>query len=477
MIRKRGLLCVTGILLAALMGGCQGEKTANQSLPEYNKKDVVYRAAWWCPEPTEENYETYKECNLNTVLLANHNFLVYTENFWDRDDKEDIVKEHAYYVGTPKGFEKETATDKALALAKKNGLYVFLEDGNGYFDWIGTKVNVFRDFTIDYSDYKDQIVGVFAGDEPSAEGIAAYAERVDDARSAFPDLPYFCNLLPMYADLNTQIKADSYEEYIDTYCREVLEKQGDDRVISVDFYPFQGSQYLMWLRNYDLLAKKAAEYDAELHLFIQSCIGANANFEPLTEEDIRLQVNVALAYGATSYSYYVYDVPLGGDYESGLVDEDGKPVAMYGYAKNVNAEVASLENALTHYDVVTTVPVSDDTDDYSIGAFSALGTQGYADDLKQSEILEDVQTDNRGLVTILKDEDGNEAYYLVNYYDKGDEELEQNCTFRLKMQGMKQVSLYGSKKCLEGKQEKIKKGTYECTLAPGEGILIVPYVS
>lgn len=470
---KRICACLLGVVLT--MTGCGGP-SVNQSLPEYDKKGAIYRAAWWCPKPTEENYDLYKACNLNTIMLANHNYMAEIENFWEQENLEQLVAEHSYYIGRPDWFQGETMTDKSLALAKDKGLYVFLSDGSAYFNWVGKEVNVFQDFTIDYSEYEDQIVGVFAGDEPSEPAIADYGEKVEEVQKVFPNLPYFCNLFPMYADINTQIQSRGYDTYVETYCKQVLEGQEGPRIISVDYYPFQGGQFDLWLRNYSIVQGKAKAYNAGVHYFIQSCVGAGANFDPLTEADIRLQVNVALAYGAKQYSYYVYDVPLGGDlYESGLVDREGKPVKMYEYAQKANAETASLEQAFAHYDTVLTAPVSDDEEDYSVGAFSTIDRMGCANLLEEAQVLTDVTATNRGLVALMKDKDGNEAYYLVNFYDKGDVEIEEDCTFTLQFDGMKQVALYGSKDCLTGKSEKIKENTFQCALAPGEGMLVVPY--
>lgn len=476
-MKKKRYFSVLAVVLAGacLFVGCAGGSKGNQTLPEYSKKDVVYRAAWWCPKPTQENYKLYQECNLNALLLANHNYMAEHEDFWERDDRLDIVKDEAYYIGRPEGYEGENATDKALALAKDMGLYVFVADGNGYFNWIGEDVNVYDDFTFDYDEYKDQIVGLFAGDEPSEPGIADVAARVEDAREKFPNIPYFSNLFPYYADLETQIQCGSYQQYIDTYCEEMFAKQETERLISVDYYPFQGNNYIYWLHNYRIVQDAALKYGADIHYFIQACIGDQANFEPITENDIRLQVNVALAYGAKQYSYYVYDVPLGGSYQSGLVDEDGKPVDMYQYAKVVNTEVASLENAFAHYNAVKTMLVTDDDMDYSIGAFSVIGKKDMEEELASSNILHAVTTDNRGLVTLLQDEEGNEAFYLVNYYDKGDTEIEEDCTFTLQLDGMKQVALYGSRDCHAGESQALDNSTYTCTLAPGDGILVVPY--
>ena len=58
--RKLALMLMVALLLGTL-SGCQGTANVNKTLPEFSKDDIIHRSAWWCPEPTEENYNTYKE--------------------------------------------------------------------------------------------------------------------------------------------------------------------------------------------------------------------------------------------------------------------------------------------------------------------------------------------------------------------------------------------------------------------------------
>lgn len=67
------------------------------------------------------------------------------------------------------------------------------------------------------------------------------------------------------------------------------------------------------------------------------------------------------------------------------------------------------------YDYVNTIPVTDDENDYSAGAFLYLPMMKNTGSCEESEILEVVTSTNRALVTILRDEDGNEAFYLTNF--------------------------------------------------------------
>lgn len=459
------------VLTCTLFTGCSSSKV-NRILPEFHSEDTIIRSAWWCPDPTAENYEIYKECGLNTVMLVNHNFRI--GDFNTSDDQLQLTKEGCYYIGTPDGFESQTMTDKALAMAKEKGLDVILAEGESYFHWIGEDVDIYEDFKIDYSEYKDIIVGLFSGDEPSAPEIKERAKNIDKAEKAFPGIPYFANLLPYYADAKNHLKANSYSEYLNIYGTEFMAKTKQPRMISVDVYPFIGANFHKWLLNYEFITEKALEYDADIHMFIQSAISADHSHRMLSEKEIEVQVNTALAYGAKAYSYFLY-TPAGEGFPEGLVDQKGKPAEMYYHAQKANKQVASLENAYMHYDYVDTIPVIKEGDEYGSGAFMFFPSLKLKGSLEESKVLKSVTTENHALVTILRDKDGNEAFYLTNFYENEGEDVNEDCTMTLSFDGMKKVALYGSEECLTGDIVDLKKSTFECTLSSGEGILVVPF--
>lgn len=106
-LQRKITLFLSAILLLGTLTGCAGTANINKTLPEFSKDDIIYRAAWWCPEPTEENYDIYEESGLNTLMLVNHNFLSNTENYWEKTPEEQLslMQEQCYYIGTPDGFE------------------------------------------------------------------------------------------------------------------------------------------------------------------------------------------------------------------------------------------------------------------------------------------------------------------------------------------------------------------------------------
>ena len=454
--------------------GCASKKI-NYEVPVFSEDDVIYRSAWWCPQPTEENYKLYQECGLNTIFLVNHNFRSQWEDIPDVETKsvEQVTYENAYFFGHSDRYEGETQTDKALKLCKEMGLYTYLAQGDNYFEWAGSDLKAYDDLTADYDEYKENIVGLFAGDEPIKPAIPELAKDIPKAEAAFPNVPYFANLHPSYADANSVLQAESYTDYVETYCKEFLDKLSGPRLLSVDYYPFQHNNMYNWTMTYEELTNFAKEYDAKFHTFIQIQQEERQEVKTVNEQDVRLQVNTALAYGATQYSYYLYDTA--GNREQigylGLVDLDGNPTERYNHAKVVNREAESMEHALLHYEHVCTIPI--DTGEDGTGFFIPLSVTWEERKLQCKELRE-VETDNYILVSLFRDDAGNEAYYVVNFYEDGQDVPGEASRIKLNFDKMKYATLYGSKSLYEGKQVALKNHVYELELEPGDGIFIVP---
>ncbi len=475
MMKKLGSVALLTSMVFGMFG-CASNKV-NYEVPTFSEDDVIYRSAWWCPQPTEENYKLYQECGLNTMYLVNHNFRSQWDTLPGVDTKsaEQLTYENAYFIGHSDKYEGETQTDKALKLCKELGLYTYLAQGDMYFGWVGSDLKAYDNLTADYDEYQDQIIGLFAGDEPNKPTILEMAKDIEKAEKAFPNVPYFANLHPSYADERIILQADSYTDYVETYCKEFLGKLTGPRLLSVDYYPFQHNNMYNWTMTYEELSNFAKEYNAKFHTFIQIQQEEQVGIKTVTEQDVRLQVNTALAYGSAQYSYFLYDTA--GSREEigylGLVDIDGNPTERYNHAKVVNHEVETLEHALLHYNHVCTIPI--DTEENGTGYYIPSNVN-WNERQSQCELLENVNTSNYILVSLFRDDAGNEAYYVVNFYEDGQDVPGEACEVSLEFKRMKNVTLYGSKNLYEGEKVALKNHTYNLKLEPGDGVFIVPSV-
>ncbi|MDR1093896.1 MAG: hypothetical protein LBL66_07085, partial [Clostridiales bacterium] len=86
------------------------------------------------------------------------------------------------------------------------------------------------------------------------------------------------------------------------------------KVISWDYYVLQGNAYAYaiaedWLRMAEQYAKAAKDLDKDLYSFIASMSINSQKTRRPSEEDIRYQANVMLAYGSKGIEYFCYTTP------------------------------------------------------------------------------------------------------------------------------------------------------------------------
>ncbi len=431
----KAMALLAGLLLS--LCGC-----ATPQPREYPPRELMIRGFWLPDEISEEAFQLYRQAGLNTVDFVNHNIRTEADT---------------YYIGSAK-------TQTALELCRKLDLDAVINYG-AFLGYIQSDTP-FTD--VDYSQYRDIIRGVNIVDEPDREHMAHYGQDglTGDFQAAY-DVPYMCNLYPTYVDLQ-RIGYDSYREYLQDYADQILADFPENRYICVDFYPFdaKNQREAKWLDCYNQVAKTARQYGCQMQCYIQSA-ARNEFAEALSEEDLRLQVNVALCFGVTGYNYYCYAVPHGDLYEYCLLNRDGTPSALYGYAQTVNAEAQSLASALLSYKWKKSFGYTDTSDFNGSVAIAMLGEEA---DLSDMRFLDSITTDGDTLVGCFEGEE-DEGYMLVNYCIQ--ESNTQNLTLKLKG-GSRAVAVYGGKDQAAGQIIMADGGALTLALEPGEGLFVVP---
>ncbi len=425
------------ILSIPVFSGCSSPEPI-----QYEKQELMIRAFWLPDEINEEAFTLYKEAGINTVDFVNHS---------------NRAEDEVYFIGS-----KKTLT--ALELCKKVGLDAVINYGNflGYIE----SSTPFTD--VDYSEYSDIIKGVIIVDEPNKAELEKYGNDAltDDFKAEY-SVPYMCNLYPTYVNIQ-QIGYENYGEYLQDYAEKIVQDFPENRYICVDFYPFDAKNQRepRWLDCYNQVAKAAKEYDCEMQCYIQSAV-TNEFSESLSEEQLRLQVNVALCFGVKGYDYYCYAVPHADMYEYCLLNQDGTPSELYGFAKKINAESQSLASAYLSYEWKKSFGYTDTSDFNGSVAIAMLGEEADFSDMKY---VSDLQTDGDTLVGCFESDEG-EGYMLVNYCIQ--DSYTQKIELTLKG-GSRGVALYGGKDEADGEVIMAKDGTVSISLEPGEGIFVVP---
>lgn len=458
---KRIICVVLLIAVSVCTVGCKADK-----LPDYPEQSFEISGFWAPYEITEESFKMYKDVGFNTFAMINHSL--------EKDS------ENQFYLGSKR-------TMQALELCRKTGLNAILQYG----DWIATwsenneeyySETPFSQYDL-YGEYKDIITGVHIVDEPGKQHYdGRYNSKVmmDDFKKVYPDAYYTVNLSPKYAG-GSYWDFATYDELVETYEKEIM-TYFDNKFISVDCYPFcneENKEYPRrddWLQSYEIIANLGKKYDAYKTAIIQSSV-TNEFAKELTEGDMRLQVNIALAFGFDHIQYYCYEVPKAFNedgsveymYEHCILNQDSTPNEMYYWLKDIHKEIQSFSNVILAYDwdaVMTTNPVgfSSNTDVMTMMDRGFEGAEHFEKALASTDLA----------ITRFTSEKYGEAYMLVNYAQRDAKTNVATITFK----DCSKIAIYGGKG-FDGTPEIVQldeENKYRFELEYGEGVFVVPVI-
>ena len=480
MLKRIAALCLALLMVLGCVG-CKAKETNNAQVKEdpiftkYKDKITTYSnhefeiSAFWAPyDISVEGLQMYKDAGLNTLALINHSL------DWDSD--------HQFYLGSNR-------TMTALKNAKKVGLDVIISYG----DWIGGAIEgegyygetPFSKHDI-YGDYKDIIVGINMCDEPKIGHMEIYSNDtlINDFKKVYPNAKYSLNLIPEYAGADAY-EYDSYDAMWEMYCQNIASKFEKNRAASIDFYYFyrrdDGKRKTGLLKNFNTYANYAKKYNMSQTFIMQSSVSpvennglkeyeGNEFVTSLSEADMRLQVNMAIAFGADGLQYYCYSVPKVGDtqmYQNCILSRDNTPSDLYYYVQKVNSEAQAMADVILSYDWQEATAVGGQVLSRNIAEVTEmsqneLDTEYYVGAYPTGDLVISRFAGDKG-----------EAFMLVNFTER-----DIDNTVELTMKNCKALALYGGNGFTGTPKVVELDNNGKCTLelAYGEGVFAVPLV-
>ncbi|MBQ4099411.1 MAG: MucBP domain-containing protein, partial [Clostridia bacterium] len=367
----------------------------------------------------------------------------------------------------------------------RNGIKTILSVGN----WLDTGNKYQLDYVPDFSNHEG-FAGFFAWDEPlpTDEYLNAIANYAEWYKSVYADkeVPFMVNLNPSYSSLfngSTEygtLDYTTYPEYIKAYCDIVLSKfdgTSIQKFLSVDTYPIKSDGTLRENFLYDMAVLKAYAMGSEAHMqvILQACgYGEGYDVAP-TEEQLRLQLYTALAFGADNVAWYEY-APTSEAIDAPL-DLEGNPTNVYNSLQTVNNELATFGSLYKNYTWNGVIMSSPSKGFFGYGADAQYNAyQKVKDESVVQEYLlsaSDTQSfssisgsGSNYIVSVMQDKEGTEGFVAVNY-----SAIKDNKTLKLTFKANEQgnYAIYKN-----GAMETVEIGTsgYTLTLAPGEGAFI-----
>lgn len=230
----------------------------------------------------------------------------------------------------------EAARRTALTVAAEAGIKLFVFDPD-----------VTRDPEAVVAKYRDSpaLTGYFVADEPvwgpggwssgTWKGDVNLGDIVARLKKADPARQPYINLFPNYAS-PPQLGTPTYQEHVDRFVAEVPALG----FLSFDHYPIAGYRVRdNWYENLEIISKAAVKKGVPFWAY--ALTSTHWDYTPATPEHLRLQMHVNLAYGAQILQYFPYWAP-GGDHWHSPINCDGTRSKLYGYLKELNANLQSL---------------------------------------------------------------------------------------------------------------------------------------
>jgi len=276
---------------------------------------------------------------------------------------------------------------------------------------------------------------IIAWDEPIRPDMEKAAEALAWCRREFPEKLIYSNAYPggthgkslhkhygarwissgVYADPGVHY---TYDEYLTDYVRTL-----EPDVLCFDIYPFmippEGTTaeflHTRYFTNMASVRRVALHEKLPYWVCVQaySHEGGGGRRYP-SESDFRMQIYTALTFGFTGIIYFTYDSA----YKSGLLDgECDTPGRMYGYAQEMNAEIARIGGPLRFLTStgVWYVPGRNALYGPTVDNLVPLGMEAFAGHDAISEIrVEEEGVDQNGLIGFFTDDNGGRYFMLSN---------------------------------------------------------------
>lgn len=227
---------------------------------------------------------------------------------------------------------------KIAQMAYERGMGVTVSDKKwGWGKWANYSNDEIYADAMKYS-HVPGVIGYYLIDEPS--DVTPFLHVFDPIKAAMPTADVHFNFTGAMSGMeklaqNVGNKLDylMYDAYI---------------------YPNEGIQESNLFSTSDKCRKLGLKYNIKTGKYIQSC-GFNGAYRKPNGNEIRYDVNTALAYGFKQINYFCWRMPVGvgaETYTSAIVTEDGKPTEIYDDVRAVNKTVLALGDTLMKLDAI-----------------------------------------------------------------------------------------------------------------------------
>lgn len=415
---KKQILAMIALLLciAMIFVGCG--KPAEPYVPEFTDDKEIIIGAW---SGSMTKYDTQQFSNLemadiNLLVASSENFIQYNTTFFDM---------------------AEAAGVRVLPDSRK---------------WNGQAPSYLE---------HPAFAGYCVWDEPASTAFEDIAEKKALWDSTMGDSLFFINVLPGYSGTSL---GGSFKTYISTYMDTV-----EPEVLCFDHYPLldDGNGVAMlrdtFFSDMDICSHYAKEHGAEFWFTLLSA--GHAIYVTPNAAEMRWQMAVAQAYGATGLLHYVYGTH-DGDYTAPIDWSTQSTTEVYEAMKLANNEIAAWDHIYLNYDWQGTATVSS-SDSAAPSVLFQLCE--FSIDPTENTGITAIESSEDLLCGVFKDDGGNMAYMLTNATNPADyTDATVTLTLDEKYVAVLVIDSY------EQNVITLEKGMAEITVDSSRGVFVIP---
>lgn len=336
--------------------------------------------------------------------------------------------------------------------------------------------------------------GIYLYDEPFPSNMDDLSNRVTYFNEHLSDKLFLTCLMDPGATASSRwTPGVTYKDYLNSYKEKVFDKlsSSSKKTLLTDTYPLTcdtlgnyliSSNHLLGLSYWAQMNYDIPDLDTNVIIMCTDCV----NWYVPSIWDLRFQTNALWCFGMDQYSLFTYDTPASSPQETfrkGMI-QNGAKTEIYDTVKQLNSENHFFDGIYHQFewDGVTslypeTAPKDSANSNYVQEQLALAMFENQTDnsnshfDLSTCNSLESIKTDGYGLCGSFHDDNGNEAFQIMNYSRPAHEnEATTTMTFN---QCDKAIIIQDGEK----KEVSLTDNVLSLSLHNGDGAFVIPYAS
>lgn len=415
---KKSISLIFVLVLSAMMLFSACEKNVELAVPEFHGTKEIIIGAWsgsvtkW----DQQQFSNLEAANINLLVATSESYIQYNNDFFDR----------AYAAGVS-----------------------VMPDSR---QWNGRIPS--------YMEHP-AFAGYCVWDEPARTAFEGLGEKKALWDSVMGDKTFFINVFPGWAG---SALGGSFKSYISSYIETVKPE-----LLCFDHYPLlensMGETVVRdtFFSDMDICSHYAKE--AGIPFWYTLLTSGHMSYVTPSAEEIRWQMAVGQAYGATGLLHYVYGTH-DGDYTAPIDWDTQATTEVYDAMKQANLEVASWDHIYMNFDWQGTAAIGGNNNAVQSTGFQLC--QFHVDPTENTGIT-GIESSEDLLCGIFKDSSGREAFMLTNATNPAEG---KNATVKLTLDAKYKGILIID--CGEQTTTRLEKNTATIEVASSKGVFVIP---